>query len=134
MSDTSTQKKILIVEDDPSILNVLANRLRREGYMVHEAVDGRAGLDSAISKKPDLILLDVMMPRMDGLSVLKRLREHKEWGSKVRVILLTNLGQEEDVERGKKLGALDYLIKSEWEIGDVVKRIKLRLHSGSHKG
>lgn len=102
--------------------------------MVHEAVDGRAGLDSAISKKPDLILLDVMMPRMDGLSVLKRLREHKEWGSKVRVILLTNLGQEEDVERGKKLGALDYLIKSEWEIGDVVKRIKLRLHSGSHKG
>ena len=127
MANESLKHKILIVEDDVAIMQVLAKRLEREGFEVSQAVDGIEGLDKAMKERPDLILLDIIMPRMDGFSVLKQLREDSGWGSKVQVMLLTNLGQEEDVSLGKEYGAIDYLVKSDWKIGDVVKKVKTKL-------
>ena len=127
MPTESLQYTILIVEDEASIKRVLANRLIREGFKVLQASDGVEGLDLAMKERPDLILLDIIMPRMDGFTVLKKLREDTEWGDKVPIMLLTNLGQNEDVALGEQFDVHDYLVKSDWKIGDIVKRVKTKL-------
>lgn len=115
---------ILIVEDENSLLQILADKFRREGFLVYTAIDGVEGLKSALKNKPHILLLDIVMPSMDGLTMLKKLRENK-WGQNAPVLILSNLsdpdGVEEALLRDKKLA---YLIKSNWGLDDVVKKVK----------
>lgn len=120
------QKKILIVEDETSLRNALRDKLILEGFVVLEAKNGEEGLDVALRNHPDLILLDIIMPKMDGLTMLKKLREDV-WGKNTKVILLTNLSDNEKVSEALLRGSYDYLVKSDWKIGDVVAKIRARL-------
>ncbi|MEI7424623.1 MAG: response regulator [Candidatus Staskawiczbacteria bacterium] len=121
------QKVILIVEDDIHLIKVLNKKLSSEGFIVIDASNGQEGLQKAETEHPDLILLDIVMPVMDGLTMLKKLRE-KEWGKQIKVILLTNLSDEEKVIEEEGLGHSDYLIKADWSLEDIVKKIKEKLN------
>lgn len=125
--DTTTtptaQKKIVIVEDDTFLAGMYSTRLSTEGYTVLMASDGQAGLDMITKEKPDIILLDIILPEMDGFSVLQKIKS-QEAVKNTPVILLTNLGQKADVERGMELGASDYLIKAHFTPSEVVAKIK----------
>jgi len=111
-------KKILIVEDLSFLQNAIKIVLEDAGYEVLTASDGLAGLNIAITKKPDLILLDIMMPKMDGMTMLKKLRQHPN-GKRVPVIILTNLSSEEKLIEANKEAVTDYFIKSDWEIEEL---------------
>lgn len=120
-------KKILIAEDEESIIKVLATKFTHEGFKVFEARDGEEGLEMALKEKPDLILLDIVMPRMDGLTMLKKLREDP-WGKKVPIIILTNLSDDKNIADAMVVGVYDFLVKSSWDVDDVIKRVKERLN------
>lgn len=122
----NVQKKILLVEDDKGLASVYLTRLEAEGFDVKHVPDGEDALSSAIEYKPDLILLDVMMPKISGFDVLDILRNTPETNN-VRIIMLTALSQESDMEKAKSLGVDDYLVKSQVVIADVVERIKMHL-------
>ena len=119
-------KKILIVEDETSSLKALVDKFNREGFKTIEAQDGEIGLKKALKEHPDLILLDIILPKMDGLTALKKLREDK-WGKDALVILLTNLSDSKKVAEAVEHNACEYLVKSDWTIEDVVKRVKDKL-------
>jgi len=116
-------KKILIVEDDKFLRELMSRKLREEGYEVLEAIDGDAGLKKMKKEKPDLVLLDLILPEIDGFEVLAAKKEDPEI-AKIPVIILSNLGQREDVEKGLSLGAIDYLIKASFTPGEIVKKVK----------
>jgi len=118
--------KILIVEDEPALLGALSSKFSKEEFEVAEARDGEEGLEKALAEHPDLILLDIIMPKMDGMTMLERVRRD-EWGKKVPVIILTNLTDDDKVEEAIKRGSHDYLIKSDWHINDVVVKVRNRL-------
>ncbi len=120
------QKKILLVEDDGALASVYQSRLELEGFTVEHVENGELALSKAIEFKPDLIVLDAMMPKINGFDVLDILRNTPETMN-VRVIMLTALSQPKDKERAAKLGADDYLVKSQVVISDVVDRIKHHL-------
>ncbi len=123
--------RILVAEDEPDMLMGLRENLQMEGYEVLEAVDGEAAVELATKERPDLILLDVMMPKLDGLAVCKRLRES---GFTVPILMLTARGQEEDVVRGLELGADDYITKP-FGVAELLARIKTSLrHAGAVTG
>jgi len=124
----TTKPKILLVEDDIGLATVYKARLAAEGFEVFHCENGEEALSDAIKYKPDLILLDVMMPKISGFDVLDILRNTPETVN-VKVIMLTALSQEKDVEKAKKLGADDYLVKSQVVIADVIERIKHHLGS-----
>jgi len=105
------KKKILLIEDDLMISGMYKKKLDQDGFEVLVANNGSDGLDMAKSEKPDLILLDIIMPQLDGFTVLEEIKKIDKL-NKVPVIMLTNLGTDEDKEKGKKLGANGYLIKS----------------------
>ena len=121
--DISQKKKILIVEDDSSFRNVLKNKIVHEGFSVLVAKDGEEGLEITIKEKPNLILLDVIMPKMNGIKMLKKLREDS-WGKTVPVLLLSNDDDPEHIRETLKDDASDYLIKSDWKLEDIIKKIK----------
>jgi DNA-binding response OmpR family regulator len=118
---------VLIVEDDPSLRRVLSDKLQTEGFDVIEAGDGKAGLDIALREHPSCILLDIFMPRMDGISMLAQLRSSGPWGKHSTVIVLTNSTDAETIARATGLGATDFLVKSEWSLDDIVKKIGERI-------
>src|SRR5690606_12649000 len=121
-----TKKKILLVEDDEALAAVYRSRLELEGFETKEVNNGENALSSAVEFKPDLILLDVMMPKISGFDVLDILRNTPEIAN-IRVIMLTALSQPKDKEKAESLGVDDYLVKSQVVIGDVVERIKHHL-------
>lgn len=118
------QYSILLVEDDATLSEMYTMKLTSAGFDVWNASNGREGL-SLLEKRgaPSLALLDVMMPVMDGFSMLEQMKASETWKS-IPVIMLTNLGQGQDVERGKKLGAVDYLIKANLTPAQVVEKVK----------
>ncbi len=120
-------KKILIVEDEAPLRNAVTDILTFEGFTVFQAKNGQEGLDLALKEHPDLILLDLMMPIMDGLTMLEKLRQDAEFGKTAAVILLTNINDPEKVAMATEAGSYDFLVKSDWNIEDVVKKIKGRL-------
>jgi len=122
----NTKKRILLVEDDEALAKVYVSRLGLEGFEVKHVPNGEDALSAAIEFKPDLIVLDAMMPKISGFDVLDILRNTPETTS-IRVIMLTALSQAKDKEMAEKLGADDYLVKSQVVIGDVVERIKHHL-------
>ena len=117
---------ILIVEDESLIRQALAQKLKNEGYQTLEAESGEEGLKKALETKPNLILLDIILPLMDGISVLDALRKD-EWGKNAKVIILSNLSDETKASLAKDKGVSDYLIKTNWDINDVVKKIEQKL-------
>jgi len=120
------KKKILLVEDDEALALVYKSRLDIEGFDTKGVFNGEEALSAAIEFKPDLILLDAMMPKISGFDVLDILRNTPETAD-VRVIMLTALSQPKDKERAEALGVNDYLVKSQVVIGDVIERVKYHL-------
>jgi DNA-binding response OmpR family regulator len=120
------KKKILLVEDDVALSGVYKSRLEMEGFEIAEVHNGEEALSVAMKFRPDLILLDAMMPKISGFDVLDILRNTPQT-AKVRVIMLTALSQPKDKERAEALGVDDYLVKSQVVIGDVVERVRFHL-------
>jgi len=120
------QKKILLVEDDTTLSGVYRARLELEGMEVAEVYNGEEALAKALDFKPDLIVLDAMMPKISGFDVLDIIRNTPETAN-IQVVMLTALSQPKDKERAEQLGVDEYLVKSQVVIGDVVDRIKHHL-------
>jgi len=123
MNKKKTPKRILLAEDDPSLSKLYQTKLSMSGYEVIAVSDGKECLAAASKGKIDVILLDIIIPKIDGFAVLKKLKS-KPKTKKIPVILLTNLGQEEDMKKGKELGAQGYLIKSNLTPAEVAKKIE----------
>ena len=116
-------KKILFIEDESALHKTIGEVLTQQGYEMISALDGEIGLRLAQTKKPDLILLDLILPKIDGFGVLKQLKENKKTKD-IPVIVLTNLEGMQDVERAIKMGASTYLVKSNYDLEEVVEKIK----------
>ena len=112
MAEADEEVRVLFVEDDPSVAQMYKLKLELDGYQVTVATDGEQALELATSNPPDIVFLDIRLPKMDGLAVLEKLRE-TENTKQVPVVILSNYSERELVERGLKLGALEYLIKSQ---------------------
>lgn len=128
ITESERKKRILIVEDDTFLAGMYVSKLTMEDLEAKLATNGEDGLKIAKEELPDLILLDILLPRMDGFEVLKGLKDDPTT-NKIPVILLTNLGQKKDVNRGLELGAKDYLIKAHFMPNEVVAKIKKILKS-----
>ena len=116
-------RKILVVEDDQFLRDLIVRKLEDESFEVLQAVDGEEGLRDAKENKPDMVLLDLILPGIDGFEVLRNMKSDKEI-SDIPIIILSNLGQRDDIEQGLKLGARDYLIKAHFTPGEIVARVK----------
>lgn len=114
---------LLLIEDDTFLAGMYVTKLTMENFQVDLANDGKAGLEKAKKIKPDLILLDVLLPKMNGFDVLKSLKDDPATKD-IPVVLLTNLGQKTDVVKGLELGAVDYMIKAHFMPSEVVAKIK----------
>lgn len=125
--DVNKSKRILLVEDDDALAGVYVTRLQAESFDVRRVSNGEEALAAAISYKPDLILLDVMMPKVSGFDVLDIIRNTPETAS-MKIIMLTALSQDSDRERAEALGVDDYLVKSQVVITDVIDRIRHHLN------
>lgn len=115
--------KILLIEDDPFLSSMYSTKFELENFIVFSGDDGRKGLNLAMSEIPDIILLDIMMPVMNGFEVLENLKKD-DLTKNIPVILLTNLNQKDDIERGLAMGANDYLIKAHFMPSEVVDKIR----------
>lgn len=118
--------KILLIEDEEMLANMYEVKFKNEGFEIVKALDGAEGLEKSKTINPDFILLDIIMPKMDGFSVLTALKEDEKTKN-IPVLLLTNLGQDEDVERGKELGAVGYLVKANITPSEVVEEVKKQI-------
>lgn len=114
---------ILLVEDDTFLANIYKTKFEMEKFKISIAENGETGWEEAKKKKPDIILLDILLPKMDGFAVLEKLKADSEL-KQIPVILLTNLGQKDDVEKGLELGAVDYLIKAHFKPSEVVEKVR----------
>lgn len=115
--------KILVVEDDKFLRDLLVRKLNEEHFNLEIAIDGSEAINKINDWMPDLILLDLIIPGVDGFEVLKRIKEAPAT-SKIPVVILSNLGQQEEVERGLSLGAADYLVKAHLTPGEIIDKIK----------
>lgn len=124
------QKKILIIEDDPLLLDLCVKKLQKEGFEVDIALDSKQGLEKTIGDKPDLVLLDLVLPGMNGFEILEQIKTNSDTNvSQIPVIILSNLGQESEIAKGKELGAADYLIKATVTMNEIADKIKQALKS-----
>jgi len=123
----TNDKKILIIEDELPMLKALSDKFSREGFSVLEARDGQEGLDLALQTKPNLIILDLFMPVMDGKAMMEKLRQD-EWGKKVPIIILTNLNPDDKtLNEIMASGPSYYFIKSKWQLEDLTEKVKMEL-------
>ncbi|MBI5732078.1 MAG: response regulator [Candidatus Magasanikbacteria bacterium] len=120
------QLKIVLVEDDSFLSDIYKTKLELEGFKVMVAGDGEKGLKLIQTKTPNLIILDILLPKMDGFAILETIKKDENL-KKIPVILLTNLGQNEEVRKVFSLGAVDYLIKAHYKPSEVVEKIKKHL-------
>lgn len=116
-------KKILVIEDDKFLRELIARKLLDDGFVIIEATDGEEGIKKVKEEKPDLILLDLILPSIDGFEVLSQIKKDENLKS-IPVIILSNLGQREEVEKGLKMGAVDYLIKAHFTLGEIIEKMK----------
>lgn len=119
-------KNILFIEDESALQRTIGDILKSKDYKVTKALDGESGLRSAKEERPDLILLDLILPRMDGFKVLKGLKASEETKD-IPVIILTNLEETEDIQKALELGATTYLVKSSYTLEEVVNKIEKAL-------
>ncbi|MCK5490288.1 MAG: response regulator [Candidatus Pacebacteria bacterium] len=118
----NNKKKILVIEDEATLQKALSDILIREGYDVINATDGTLGLSLARSENPDLILLDIILPGMDGFEILRNIKEKDK--SQVPIIILTNLSDLNDIQKALDIGATTYLVKADFHLDDVLKKVK----------
>lgn len=132
MDETTLPKQILIVEDEAAIREMYALKLSKEGYRVLQAENGDAALPLAMAKRPDLILLDVMMPQMSGFVLMKHLRADQEWGAKVPVIFLTNVDPNDEAAKYMKesVTPVSYLVKSQTTPDTLAMKVRTTLGWG----
>jgi len=123
---SSQHTKILLVEDDQTLTEMYALKFKESGFELLLANDGLSGLEIAKKELPQVILLDIMMPKMDGFAVLTELKKDDQTKN-TPVLMLSNLGQESDVEKGKKLGANDYIVKASMTPSQVIEKVKAYL-------
>jgi len=116
-------KSILLIEDDPFLVDIYTTKLKEAGFLVQVALDGEEGLRKIKNKKPDLLVLDIVLPRFTGLEFLKKIKSSPKL-KKIPVVILSNLGQKREIEEGLRLGAMKYLIKAHFTPSEVVKEIK----------
>ena len=119
-------KKILVVEDEAPLRTLLITELKREGINAIGAKDGEEGLGLALKEHPDLLLVDILMPKKDGLEMIKELR-NDAWGAGAVVVLLTNLNDSEKIVEALQYGTREYLVKADWRIEDVIKMAKEKI-------
>ncbi len=118
-------KKILIVEDDAFLRELCSKKLEKSGYDIILATDGNEALKKIKEEQPDLVLLDIILPGIEGFEVLRRVRELKdEIVSKTRIVMLSNLGQKSDIDKAKRLGATDYIVKAHYTTDDIYEKTK----------
>lgn len=117
------QKKVLVIEDDQFLRDLIIKKLENEGFTTLQAIDGEEGLRLIRQEKPDIVLLDLILPGMDGFEVLKQAKEDAGVQA-IPIIILSNLGQKDDIDRGLALGAEDYLIKAHFTPGEIVQKAK----------
>jgi len=117
---------VLIIEDDPLLTKMYETKFVSEGFAVTKAADGEEGLKVALSGHPDMILLDVMMPRLSGIDMLSQLRTDS-WGASAPVIILSNLSQEQEGEKAKALGVKEYLVKANFTPAELVEKVRSHL-------
>jgi len=120
------QHSVLVIDDEESLVNVLERKFGDEGMTVYTANNGREGLEVALREHPDVILLDIMMPEMDGFDVMRHLQQD-EWGRTVPIILLTNSSSIETVAKAVHTGMSEFLVKTDMRLDDVVGRVKQHL-------
>ncbi len=120
-------KKILLIEDDIFLRKVIARKLLKEGYELTEAIDGENGMAKIKEHKPNLVLLDLVLPGMDGFEILGKMKEDSTL-SQIPVIILSNLGEKKDIEKALKMGAKDYLIKAHFTPGEIIERVENTLN------
>jgi len=120
------QKRILIIEDDKFLLKLYSDKLKREGFEVSMAISGEEGLGKVEREKPDLVLLDIILPQKNGFDILGEIKLNKETKN-IPVIILTNLGQESDIKIGLDLGAADYLVKTDFSINKLPELVRKHL-------
>lgn len=123
MPEDKNKVHVLLVEDDVFLSGIYQKKFEMEGFKISASDNGEKGLADAKKKKPDIILLDILLPKMDGFSVLKELKEDASTKN-IPVILLTNLGQKDDVEKGLEAGAVDYLIKAHFKPSEIVEKVR----------
>ncbi len=121
-------KKILVIEDDRVLRRVIVDNLKLEGFIALEAEDGAIGLVTALSEHPDLMLVDIVMPKMDGIAMLEKLREDP-WGKDAQVIMLTNLNDPEKISYAAQKGVKEYLVKADWDIAGIIEKVKDKIRS-----
>jgi DNA-binding response OmpR family regulator len=122
--------KILVVDDEQALRGILCRKFELEGFTTYHAGNGNDGLKMALKLHPDMILLDVIMPVCDGITMLQNLRQDS-WGTTAKVILLTNLADEAKVAKCLELGVFDYLVKADWRLDDLLIKVKERLGMNS---
>ncbi len=122
MDFTSIKQKVLLVEDDSFLSEMYYLKLKNVGYMVETAYDGEMALEKVVKIKPDLVLLDLRLPKLNGFEVLKRIKNDKNL-SHIPVIVLSNLGEKEDIQKSLDLGADDYLIKAHFTPTEILEKI-----------
>jgi len=120
------KKRVLIVEDEKSLFEILKDKFEMEGFGVLIAENGAIGLEVALKELPDIILLDIAMPVMDGLEMLRLLRDDEK-GKNLKVIILTNYGDMEKFVQAKELGVVDYLVKADWSMKDIVEKVRKQI-------
>jgi DNA-binding response OmpR family regulator len=125
---STEEKKILIVEDEDAMRQALVEKFKLSGFAVFSAQDGEEGLTLANKEKPDLVMLDILMPKMDGVSLTKNIRESSNWGKEVPIIMLTNLSDPDSVSEVADYGVFDFLVKTDWRLEDVVELVKKKLN------
>jgi CheY-like chemotaxis protein len=123
MAKKNNQPKILLIDDEPALQSILKMKFEKEGYKFFGALTGEEGVKLAKEEKPDLILLDIIMPVKDGWWVFEQLKKMPET-KKIKVVILSNSGREEDLEKGKKMGAVDYLIKTKFSLEEMMEKVK----------
>ena len=120
-------KHILIIEDDDFFRELIRKKLVSEGFEVSESIDGEKGIETIKEIHPDLVILDLLLPSIDGFEVLSKVKADASI-AQTRFIVLSNLGQQEDIERGLRLGADDFLIKSQFDIDQIMDKVKTVLN------
>ena len=124
----TNKKTILIAEDEAAMLSALSKKFTSKGFDVLEAKDGEEALAKALDKKPDLVMLDIIMPKIEGIEIMKKIRKNRQWGDDVPIIMLTNLSDADSVSEAAKFRVYDFLVKTDWRLDDIVNLVKTKLN------
>lgn len=122
-------KKVLVVEDEQLIADLLQRKLQKQGYYALIARDGEEGLERIKAERPDLVLLDILLPRLNGFEVLHEMKKDEEL-KKIPVIIISNSGQSSEIDKAKEIGVRDWLIKTEFDPEEVVEKVKKQIGPG----